>query len=242
MSKTRIFFRAASVFGAGVIFVGLYVLAICYPQQFFRYTVSHDNIRLYSTTPIPANAVTLLEEVEKRLATSPIYDRGIEERLFACGSAAQFAFFTNSGFKSSALTYASLNRNVFVRPSKLDRNVLIDYRGREVRDDRDLVYYMTHELTHSMTASYIGARRYRNIPGWLREGYADYVGKGQSSFADLERKFHDSSYQTNREYLRYELMTAYLLQVRGARVRDLFSGNYAINGDAAERFVEDLKQ
>ncbi|UWZ82807.1 hypothetical protein [Occallatibacter riparius] len=101
---------------------------------------------------------------------------------------------------------------------------------------------MTHELTHSMTASYAGAGRWRDIPRWLREGYSDYVGKGQSSFADLERKFGDSSFQTNREYLRYQLITAYLLQVRGVKVRDLLGGNYAANSAAAVRFVESLKQ
>lgn len=100
---------------------------------------------------------------------------------------------------------------------------------------------MAHELTHSLTASYIGPWKYRRLPTWLKEGYADYVGKGPGSFSDIQAKFDNSSFQTNRENLRYELMTAYLLSVRGVGVRDLFAGNYEANRVTAQKYLDSLR-
>lgn len=101
---------------------------------------------------------------------------------------------------------------------------------------------MAHELTHSLIASYIGTWRYHELPHWLREGYADYIGKGQDSFADIQARFKDSSYPTNRDYLRCELMTAYLLKVRKVGARDLLAGNYAANFAATQQYMQALKQ
>ena len=116
----------------------------------------------------------------------------------------------------------------------------MNYSGRKVLDDRDLVYYLAHELTHSLMASYLGRLKYHELPTWLREGYADYVGKGQDSFPDIRAKFEDSSYRTNREYLRYELMIAYLLEVRRVGVPSLFHSNYTANLRKARRYIETL--
>ncbi|WP_263418149.1 hypothetical protein [Terriglobus albidus] len=220
----------------------LYLLVICYPQPFFRYSVWHDNIRLYSTAPIPPNAVFLLKEVQTRLATSPAYDGSVEQRIFICGSAAGFAFFTNFAVKSSGLTYVYLNRNIFLRPSDIRQNRLTNYSGLKVMDDRTLVYYMAHEVTHSLTVSYIGVWRYHSLPKWLREGYADYVGKGHDSLLHLQRKFEDCSYQTNREYLGYELMAAYLLDIRNIGLRDLLEQNHVSNLAAAQVYMDSLKR
>lgn len=242
MKQTKTFVRGVSLLGAVVMLLILYLLAICYPQPFFPYSVRDDNIRLYSTVPISPNADFLLKEVQTRLAASPAYDHRVEQRIFICGSAAEFAFFTNFAVKSSGLTYVYLNRNIFLRPSDISQNRLINYSGRKVMDDRTLVYYMAHEVTHSQTVSYIGVRSYHGLPKWLREGYADYVGKGHDSFLNLQKKFEDCSYQTNREYLGYELMTAYLLDIRSVGLRDLLEQNYASRHDAAQMYMNSLER
>jgi hypothetical protein len=215
--------------GGAASLAALYVLVICYPQPFFRYSIGYRHIHLYSTAPIPNNAGALLSQVQSRLAASPIYSGNLAQHVFICGSSAQFAFFTNFSFRSSGLTYAYFNRSICLRPSEIAQNLLVNYSGRKVLDDRNLVYYMAHELTHSLMVSYLGPLKYHELPTWLREGHADYVGKGQESFAGIQAKFEDSSYQTNREYLRYELMTAYLLDIRKIAVRALLDGNYTAN-------------
>ncbi len=238
MKQTKTFVRGVSLLGAIVMLLILYLFVICYPQPLFPYSVRDDNIRLYSTVPIPPNARFLLKEVQTRLAASPAYDRSAEQRIFICGSAAEFSFFTNFAVKSSGLTYVYLNRNIFLRPSDISQNRLINYSGRKVMDDRTLVYYMSHEITHSLTVSYIGVRSYHGLPKWLREGYADYVGKGPGSFLNLQMKFEDCSYQTNREYLGYELGTAYLLDIRNVSLHDLLEQNHASDLAAARMYMD----
>jgi hypothetical protein len=73
--------------------------------------------------------------------------------------------------------YAYFNRSIFLRPSDIAENVLVNYLSRKVTDDRTLVYYMAHELTHSLTVSYVGRGRYHDIPTWLREGTRTMSGK-----------------------------------------------------------------
>jgi hypothetical protein len=81
MGKMKTFVRAAFILLSGVVMLmALYILIICYPHPFFRYSVSHGNIHLYSTAPIPGNAGYLLKQVQLRLEASPIYD-GSRERL-----------------------------------------------------------------------------------------------------------------------------------------------------------------
>jgi hypothetical protein len=225
--------------GVGLL-AGLYVLTICYPQPFFRYSVCYRNIHLYSTKPIPKKAEHLLKQVQLRLAASPIYNGNIAQHVFLCGSSAQFGFFTNFSFRSSGLTYVYFNRSIFLRPSDIAEGLLVNYSGRKVLDDRDLVYYLAHELTHSLVVSYLGRLRYHELPIWLREGYADYVGKGKDSLPDIQAKFEDSSYQTNREYLQYELMIAYLLDVRRVAVPSLLHANYPANFHTAQQYIQTL--
>lgn len=61
--------------------------------------------------------------------------------------------------------------------------------------------------------------------------------KGQIPF----RTFEDSAFQTNREYLRYELMTAYLLSIKRVGIRDLFAGNYEANRVTAQKYLDSLR-
>lgn len=238
MKKT---IRVAFFFLEGLVILAvLYVLIIRYPEPFFRYSISYDNIHLYSVSPLPASTEDLLKQAQSRLAASEIYNRHVRQNVFICGSPAQFEFFTNVGYRSSGLTYVYFNRSIFLRPSNIARNQLINYMGKAVTDDRTLVYYISHELTHSMTVSYVGAWKYHELPKWLKEGYADYIGKGPDTFADIQAKFEDSSYHTNREYLRYELMVAYLLDAKHISTHDLLGGNYAADLATAQAYLETL--
>jgi hypothetical protein len=242
MKKSRMFGRGALVLGTALILVALYLVTICYPEPLFPYLVRDHNLLLYSTGPLPADTAMLVKEVQARLAASAAYNDTLQQRVFICGTAEEFAFFANFAVKSSGLTYVYLNHNIFLRPSDIGHNQLTNYSGYRVMDDRTLVYYISHEVTHSLTVSYIGASGYHNLPKWIREGYADYIGKGHVPFHTLQREFEDCSYPTNREYLRYQLMTAYLLDIRRINLRDLLERNHALNERTAQSYVDALSK
>lgn len=125
--------RAALISAGGLVAASaLYVLIICCPQPFFRYSICYGNIHLYTTAPLPHNAEVLLRQVQSRIAASPIYNSNLEQHVFICGSSTEFAFFTNVSFRSSGLTYAYFNRSIFLRPSDIAQDVLVNYSGRKV--------------------------------------------------------------------------------------------------------------
>jgi len=68
---------AAGLFGVLIVYWGL----ICFPQPFFRSSVSANNLTLYSDQPFsPEAGKQILEIVEAKLAASPLYsadDAGI---------------------------------------------------------------------------------------------------------------------------------------------------------------------
>ncbi len=82
--------------------------------------------------------------------------------------------------------------------------------------DRPLDYFIAHEITHSLTGKAVGPLRYYRLSEWVREGYADYVGKGDSFKYDAARRaFLANAPEMDRWrsglYLRYHLLVAYLL-------------------------------
>ncbi len=81
---------------------------------------------------------------------------------------------------------------------------------------RTLDYFVAHELTHQLTGQAIGALRYYRLPQWVREGYADYVGKSDSfDYGEAERALladsPDMNWQRSGLYARFQLFVAYLL-------------------------------
>jgi hypothetical protein len=73
---------------------------------------------------------------------------------------------------------------VFLRDALIEDNRLISPRGIPVLGDWTLDYFIAHEVTHQLTGDAIGPVRYYRLPQWVREGYADYVGKGNSFDSD----------------------------------------------------------
>lgn len=118
------------------------------------------------------------------------------------------------------VTYAGLNRNIFLRKSNLDHNRLVGPWGREVPGERTLVYFLTHEITHALEVHHLGRYGYWQLPVWKREGYADYVGRDgnfrfQEQLAAFQRSAVEMDPQRAGLYLRYQLLVTYLLDIRG---------------------------
>ncbi len=110
---------------------------------------------------------------------------------------------------------------MFFRPARLDGDTMIGASGREAGGERTLGYYVAHEVTHTMTADRMGLAYY-DLPVWVREGYADYVGRGETfDYARVRRQLLDGVRETDPasgHYLRYVLFVAHELDVRGTSV------------------------
>jgi hypothetical protein len=126
---------------------GLYLIVLCHPGPLFRYTFRHDGITLYSDEPIPTfSAETVLEDVEKRLASTPLSrhrsGRGI--RVYVCNRAWRFILFANYRYRVGGLAYPPRTDNVFVRAAHLEANRMVGPSGKEVPGERTLSYFIAH--------------------------------------------------------------------------------------------------
>ena len=88
--------------------------------------------------------------------------------------------------------------------------------GKPVPGNRPLDYFVVHELTHAMTGRYVGAIEYHRLPVWVREGYADYVGKGGDfDYEQARLAFIAGTRELDPVrsglYLRYHLLVAHYL-------------------------------
>jgi hypothetical protein len=88
--------------------------------------------------------------------------------------------------------------------------------GKPVPGTRTLDYFIAHEITHELTGRTVGAWRFYRMPQWIREGYADYVGKGAAfDYAEARRAFlagvPEMDWKRSGLYWRFNLLVAYLL-------------------------------
>lgn len=168
--------RCRRALAAVVSVATLYALILLCPEPLFAHTHQYHHIQAYSDRPLPPETDQLLDRVEQRLARSELFDRDRPYRVFFCQSTWRFALFANVNWRVGGIL-PPVGRNVFLRPSRIEADRLMGPSGKEVGGDRSLTYFVTHELTHTLTADALGRWRYFQLPVWVREGYADFVAK-----------------------------------------------------------------
>jgi hypothetical protein len=119
-----------------------------------------------------------------------------------------------------------LTTNVFMRDAIIEENCLIGPSGSRVSGVRTLDYFIAHEIAHTLTGQAIGGLKYHRLPQWVREGYADYVGKGSAFNYDEARKAFlagvpEMDWAKSGLYWRYNLLVAFLLEKHGWSVQRL---------------------
>lgn len=203
----------AGVIGILVVYWGL----LCFPQPFFRSSVSANNLALYSDQPFSAEAgKKILETVAAKLATSPLYSAAQSHAAYICNARWRQRLFFNRNYGVGGVNQYPLTTNVFLRDALVEENRLIGPSGNQVPGDRTLDYFIAHEITHTLTVKAVGWFAYYKLPQWVREGYADYVAKGSAfNYAEARRAFladaPEMDWQKSGLYLRFHLLVAQLL-------------------------------
>ncbi len=215
---------------AGLLIVLVFYLALlCFPQPFFRWAVSADNLALYSDRPFaPEDGKKILEIAQAKLATSPIYSSQEPHKIFICNSRWREMLFFNWKSGVGGLNYYPLTSNIFLRGAVIEENRLISPSGNPVAGERTLDYFITHEIAHTITTKAAGWYHHWRLPEWVREGYPDYLGRGDAFHYDEARQaFLNDAREMDRWksglYLRYNLLVAYLLDKEHWSVEQLLT-------------------
>ena len=220
----RLVLRAAAIAG-GVL--ACYWALLCFPQPFFHTSVQANNLTLYSDQSFPPEAGRrVLEAVEAKLAASPLYSAHDQHAAFVCNSRWRQRLFFNRNYGVGGLNQYPLTTNVFLREAVIEDDRLISPSGNQVPGDRTLDYFIAHEITHTLTVRAIGWLAYYRLPQWVREGYADYVGKGLPFDYEAARRAFiagapEMDWQRSGLYVRYHLLVAYLLDRQHVTVQQL---------------------
>lgn len=201
---------------------------LAWPRPLFPHQVRAGNLVLHVRSPLPRRALEIAEVVRERVARSPFYSAADAYDVFLCDSSALFTLLVphNRRAGGSAEYWSG---NVFLRPSRVERDRLIGPSGREAEGERTLTYFVAHEVTHLMVARRLGIWRTFRLTTWQREGYADYVAKAEAFDYDaVRRDFRANAVALDPLrsglYLRYHLLVAHLLDRKGLTPDALLAG------------------
>jgi len=191
--------------------IASYLALLLNPEVLLAHEIRVQNLTLHASTPLPKTALRLAEQVLERIQRSPFYEAHDEYHVFLCDSRAEFALFARGLRNVGAISMVGLTGHAFVRPSDITGNRLIGPRGAVVPGERDLVYFIAHELTHTMVARRVGRIAYSRLEVWQQEGYADHVAKlGRFDYTRSLNAFHTGAPELSPArsglYLRYQLM------------------------------------
>lgn len=193
-------------------------LLLRHPSSFFAYSCDEGDLALYADRPFTAEeARPVLAAVRARLRTSPWYRSGRRDAVFVCNSPWRRRLFCIGNYRASGLNYAPLTTNVFLSGARIGENRLVSPNGRVVDDERTLGYFIAHEIAHSLTCERLGAWRFFRLPDWLREGYADYLGRGSvyvrpGAGAAFLAEAPEMNSPAIAPYLRYNLLLGFCVE------------------------------
>lgn len=238
--------RLALGLAATFILVGAAGAAIvAYPEPLHAYHVEHGQLRLHADRPFNHDkGRAMLAEVERRLAAAPpeLRDPDSIYRVIVSNSEwrRRLTFLWNYG--AGGVNYYPLGGAVFIRQADIDAGVVQRGDGTPVPAPRTLAYYAGHEIGHSLVGKRIGALANWELPVWIREGLADYVGFGGEVDIDalmgaLRAGDPDLDPQRSGLYARYRLLVAYLLEREGWSVDRLLESG--LSQAEAERMLDE---
>ena len=216
-----------------------YLALLCFPQPFFRSSASSANLTLYSDMSFSSEeGEKILEIVETKLATSPLFSTQSHHSVFICNARWRQILFFNRQYGVGGVNYYPLTTNVFLSGARVQENRLISPSGNVVQGDRTLDYFITHEVAHTITKKAAGLYHHTNLPEYVTEGYPDYIARGNSfDYDKAKRAFLSEAPEMDRWgsglYLRYHLLVAYLLDKKGWNVQQL------LEYPAEQKTVED---
>lgn len=206
--------------------ISLYICVLSFPSFLYSDKYKNENLIVFSDQVFPENINVISNAVLQRIKKSEYYNPNSEYRVFISNETWRWRLVSNMGPAQGAVNYTWFRQNSFVRPSAIAENRIIPPAGGLAdADERDLVYFIAHEVAHAMMAQGLGLVSFQFLTqGWVKEGYADLIGKKsfdyENSLAQLkynERRLSEAS----GLYVRYQLLLLYLLQEKSLNMTEI---------------------
>jgi hypothetical protein len=111
---------------------------------------------------------------------------------------------------------------------------------------RTLAWLCAHELTHIIAWEHVGLKRFQ-VPRWVWEGFADYVGiENRETFEQLREALGDRPVDIpmmvkHGSYPRYRLLVTFFIEKKGWSVDQLLQSRLT-EDEAVEIMRADARQ
>jgi hypothetical protein len=208
--------------------VALLVAAFVCPSWAFQ-RASDGALTVYTSRNEDRQALyEVVQHAQRKIARSPLFDPERTYPVFLCANDWRWAFYTLFDTRSAARARAPFPRDVLVRDADVSSNRYRQATGTLAAEDRSLDYLLAHEVTHLMISDAVGATEQHRLPSWLTEGYADYIGRGESFDYDDALRASLGLARTRVPpqtgmYLEHTLLVAHLLEREGLTPKQLFA-------------------
>jgi hypothetical protein len=212
MKRRRVLLRCSAVVVAACLLV---LVAEIWPEATFPYAAIHGTLQVHSRSPLPAAAVGVLAEAERKLQRSPLYDPDHLAQVFVCDGDWRWLLYTGLNHRSAAVARIPWPADVIARGVDFTEDLYLQASGDFAPADRPAHAMLAHELTHVLVARHLGWVQSWRLPAWVREGYADYVGRGSDfDYDDARAAFvgHTPSASQSGQYLYYTLFISHVLE------------------------------
>jgi len=212
----------------GIVVVALflaYLAMLAFPQPFFPHRATYKQIAIFSRHELPKDVDVILKKIDSLLSRSDLYDPQTKSRIFVCDDYRLFWFYTGGLRHVFAAAFPYTTRYIFVPKADYERDlVLFESIGPGDKRQRHLTNTLAHEITHLYIRDYLGRRAEFALPGWVREGYCEYVGQGDAIPVDEGIKHLLSGEDIlGIYYFRSKRMMQLLLDDQGMSIKHILS-------------------
>lgn len=210
--------------------IAIYILLILFPQLLFANKIEYKSFEVYYHNTINEQKLkSVLDVSEKLLEGSELKSNSETQKLFLTESYNEFTFFALLSKNAFAVNYPVV-QNIFLTKSDLSKNLIT--RNNKSNNRRTLSGVIAHETIHSLLENKLGVVKFKLLPTWKVEGYADFIAK-ESSFStenglklicNNDENISSRSYK----YFNYRIFTQYLLERRNTELKEFLKNEFEL--------------
>lgn len=207
-----------------------YVGILLFPSFLYSYEHKNKNLNIYCDEKFPENINHISNEVLNRIEKSEYFDKDHEYNVFISNKSWRWKLVSHVVSDVGAVNFSLYPSSSFVRPSIISENRIIPPgNGLADANERDLIYFISHEIAHGMMAIKLGFFVFNfKTEHWIKEGYADHIGKKSFDFRANFHQFLIGEKRLTEEsglYVRYHLFLFYLLNDQKLNMKEIVRNN-----------------
>jgi len=199
-----------------IFLAAIFIAFIIFPNlSFYRHHINYKQFNIYADIEINEAIYEILDEVDKQLKTSEIYDKNLSFKIFISSGFKPYSIFSPSYKDAFAITYPIIN-NIFISKTDIKNNLV--QRDAEEDNERSLSSVIAHEATHKLIENEIGIKANKKLETWKKEGYCEYIsGERKLNLkAGINKVYRGSNSSSPAfNYLKYRIFVTYLTDIKG---------------------------